>query len=145
MLIVDGYNVIWAWDSLREVAEFSLEKARDALMDLLSSYVAFTKTELTLVFDAYLVKEGVGSDFLHDGYRVVYTKQDQTADAYIERLMHELGPNYQIRLVSGDRLLQLSAVHAGILRMTAKEFEDEVTSVGNEITEFIRNLAATQP
>ena len=110
-------------------------------MDLLSNYVAFTKTELTLVFDAYRVKDGVGSDFVHDGYRVVYTREDQTADAYIEQMMHELGPNYSIRMVSGDRLLQFSAVHSGILRVTAKEFEEEVRSVGNEITEFIRKLS----
>lgn len=141
MVIVDGYNVIWAWDSLRELAEFRLEKAREALMDLLSNYVAFTKTELTLVFDAYRVKDGVGSDFVHDGYRVVYTREDQTADAYIEQMMHELGPNYSIRMVSGDRLLQFSAVHSGILRVTAKEFEEEVRTVGNEITEFIRKLS----
>ena len=85
LTIVDGYNVIWAWSSLREIAEFSLEKARETLMDILSNYVAFTKTDLTLVFDAYLVRDGVGSEFMHDGYRVVYTKADQTADAYIEK------------------------------------------------------------
>lgn len=141
MLIVDGYNVIYAWDSLKEIADFSLEKARESLMDLLSNYVAFTKTELTLVFDAYLVKDGVGSDFLHDGYRVVFTKQDQTADTFIEQMMHELGPNYRIRVVTGDRLLQFSAVHSGILRMTTKEFESEIISVGNEIAEFVRKLA----
>ena len=141
MVIVDGYNVIYAWDSLREIAAFSLEKARESLMDLLSNYVAFTKTDLTLVFDAYLVKDGVGSDFMHDGYRVVFTKQDQTADTFIEQMMHELGPNYHIQTVTDDRLLQFSAVHSGILRMTAKEFENEMISVGNEITEFVRKLA----
>ena len=144
MVIVDGYNVIYAWDDLREIADFSLEKARDALMDILSNYVAFTKTDLTLVFDAYLVKDGTGSDFMHDGYRVVYTKEDQTADTFIEQMMHELGPDYSIRVVTGDRLLQFSAVHAGVLRMTAKEFLDEVTAVGNEITEFVRKLAEKQ-
>lgn len=144
MLILDGYNVIFAWDRLKEIAEFSLEQARKALMDILSNYVAYTKTELVLVFDAYLVKDGIGSDFLHDGYRVVFTKQDQTADTFIESLMHELGPNYNIKLVTGDRLLQLSAVHSGILRMTAAEFEEEVTAVGNEITSFIRKLAESR-
>jgi predicted RNA-binding protein with PIN domain len=144
MVIVDGYNVIYAWDSLKEIAEFSLEKARESLMDLLSNYVAFTKTELTLVFDAYLVKDGTGTDFTHDGYRIVYTKQDQTADAYIEKMMHELGPNYNIQLVTGDKLLQFSAVHSGILRMTAKEFEAEVNAVGREINDFIQKLAQDQ-
>ena len=144
MVIVDGYNVIYAWNSLREVAEFSLEKARETLMDILSNYVAFTKTELTLVFDAYLVPDGAGSEITHDGYRVVYTKENQTADAYIERMMHELGPNYNIRMVSGDKLLQFSAVHSGILRVTAAEFEAEVTAVGEEIAEFIKKLSQKQ-
>jgi len=144
MVIVDGYNVIYAWDSLKEVAEFSLEKARETLMDLLSNYVAFTKTELTLVFDAYLVKDGTGTDVTHDGYRIVYTRQDQTADAYIEKMMHELGPNYNIQLVTGDKLLQFSAVHSGILRMTAKEFEAEVNAVGREINDFIQKLTQDQ-
>ncbi len=144
MVIVDGYNVIWAWDSLREVAEFSLEKARETLMDILSNYVAFTKTELTLVFDAYLVPDGAGSEILHDGYRIVYTKENQTADAYIERMMHELGPNYNVRMVSGDKLLQFSAVHSGILRVTAAEFEAEIISVGEEIADFIKKLSQAQ-
>ena len=141
LVIVDGYNVIYAWETLRELADYSLQKARETLMDILSNYVAYTKTELVLVFDAYLVKDGQGSDFMHDGYRVVYTEEDQTADTFIEIMMHELGPNYNIRVVTGDRLVQFSAVHSGLLRVTAKEFEDEVTRVGNEITEFVRKLA----
>ena len=144
LTIVDGYNLIYAWEGLSEVAAFSLEKARETLMDILSSYVAFTKTELTLVFDAYLVKDGFGSDFTHDGYRVVYTREDQTADAFIEKMMHDLGPDYTVRVVTGDRLLQFSAVHSGVSRMTAKEFEAEVTAVGHEITEFIKKLSAYQ-
>ncbi len=144
LIIVDGYNVIYSWDPLKELADFNLQKAREALMDILSSYVAYTKTELTLVFDAYLVKDGMGSDFIHDGYRVVYTKEDETADTFIEKMMHELGPNYNIRMVTGDRLLQFSAVRSGILRMTAKEFEEEVTAVGNAITDFVKKLAETQ-
>ena len=141
MVLVDGYNVIFAWEMLRELADFSLEKARDTLMDILSNYVAYTKTEVTLVFDAYLVKDGVGSDFMKDGYRVVYTKQDQTADAFIEEMMYKLGPNYDVKVVTGDRLLQFSAVHSGILRMTAEEFMDEITKVNNEIASFVRRLA----
>ncbi len=144
LTIVDGYNLIHSVDSLKSTADFSLEKAREMLMDLLSSYVAFTKTDLILVFDAYLVKDGEGSEMIHDGYRVVYTKQDQTADAYIEKLMHELGPDYSVRVVTGDRLLQFSAVHEGISRMTVKEFESELVAVGNEITEFIKKLSLMQ-
>ena len=144
MVIIDGYNLIYSWEGLKETANFSLEKAREELTDLLSSYVAYTKTELVLVFDAYLVKDGEGSEFMRDGIRVVFTKEDQTADAYIERMMHELGPDYSIRVVTGDKLLQFSAVHSGVSRMTAKEFEDEVTKVGNEITEFIKKFSESQ-
>ncbi|MBE6607664.1 MAG: GTP-binding protein [Ruminococcaceae bacterium] len=144
MVIIDGYNVIYSWENLKELAEFSLEKAREVLMDILSNYVAFTKTEVTLVFDAYLVEDGRGSDFMHDGYRVVFTKQNQTADTFIEMMMSNLGPNYNIRVVTGDRLLQYSAVGSGILRMTTKEFEEEVTKVGNDITDFLRKLEETQ-
>ncbi|MBE6708712.1 MAG: GTP-binding protein [Ruminococcaceae bacterium] len=141
MVIIDGYNLIYSDDELKKTAEYSLEKARDDLMDVLSSYVAYTKTELILVFDAYLVEDGKGTEFMHDGYKVVFTKADETADTYIERIMHELGPDYSIRMVTGDRLLQFSAVHSGISRMTAKEFLEELTRIGNEITEFVRKLS----
>jgi len=141
MVIIDGYNLIYSDEALKSTAERSLEKARDDLMNLLSSYVAYTKTELVLVFDAYLVEDGRGTEFMHDGYKVVFTKEDETADTYIERIMHELGPDYSIRMVTGDRLLQYSAVHSGISRMTAGEFLEELTRVGNEITEFVRRLS----
>jgi predicted RNA-binding protein with PIN domain len=144
MVIVDGYNLIYGWDMLKEISDYSLEKARETLMDILSDYVAYTKEKLVLIFDAYLVNEGTGSDFTHDGYRVVFTKENQTADAYIEKMMHDLGPNYKIRVVTGDRLVQFSAVHAGVSRMTVKEFCEELIAVGNEITDFVRRLAEKQ-
>jgi predicted RNA-binding protein with PIN domain len=103
-----------------------------------------TKEKLVLVFDAYLVKDGEGSEFMHDGYKIVYTKADQTADAYIEKMMHELGPDYSIRMVTDDKLLQFSAVHSGVTRMTAKEFFEELTRIGNEITEFVRKLSESK-
>jgi len=141
MVIVDGYNVIFSWESLKSAAEKNLEDARDLLIDTLANYTAFTKREVTLVFDAYRVKPGRGSDASECGLRVIYTKQDETADTFIEKIMHELGPNYNIRLVTGDRLLQISALHSGIVRTTAKEFEAEVARVGKEIMEFAAKLA----
>ena len=141
LVIIDGYNVIFSWDSLKKVAAVNLEEARQRLVDILENYTAYTKTELVLVFDAYRVKDGKGSDFTKEGMRVVFTKQDQTADTFIEILMNEMGPNYNIRVVTADRLLQNSAVLSGILRMTPKEFEAEITAVGNEITEFVRKLS----
>ena len=144
MVIVDGYNLIYADEDLKSTSLFSIEKAREELMDLLSNYVAYTKTELVLVFDAYLVKKGEGSEFMHDGFKVVYTKANQTADAYIEKMMHELGPDYSIRMVTDDKLLQFSAVHSGISRVTSKEFLEELTRIGNEITDFVRKLAESK-
>lgn len=145
MVIIDGYNLIYAWDALSELAAHSLEKARDTLMDTLSDYVAFTKTEVLLVFDAYLVPDGKGSDFTKDGFRVVFTKQHQTADAYIEKVIHDLGPDYSIRVVTGDQLLQISAVTFGVSRMTTAEFQTEVSAVGREIREFIQKLTYRNP
>ena len=75
---------------------------------------------------------------------MVYTKANQTADAYIEKLMHELGPDYSIRMITDDKLLQFSAVHSGICRMTSKEFMEELTRIGNEITDFVRKLSESQ-
>ena len=144
MVIIDGYNLIHADESLKNTSLFSLEKAREELMDLLSNYVSYTKTELVLVFDAYLVKDGEGSELMHDGYKVVFTRADQTADAYIEKIMHELGPDYSIRMVTDDKLLQFSAVHSGISRMTSKEFLDELTRIGNEINDFVRKLSESK-
>ena len=144
MLIIDGYNLIHADEHLKSTSSFSLEKAREELMDMLSNYVSYTKAELLLVFDAYLVKDGAGSGLMRDGYKVVFTKADQTADAYIEKQMYELGPDYSIRLVTDDRLLQFSAVHSGISRMTSKEFLEELTRIGNEITEFIKKLSESK-
>ncbi len=144
LTIIDGYNLIHSWDSLKPIAAHSLEKARETLLDMISNYAAYTKNDVTVVFDAYLVKDGTGSDFTRDGYRVVYTKEDETADAYIEKMMSKLGPDYSVRVVTGDRLVQNSAVVSGILRMTAKEFEDEMRAVGNEINDFVRKLAESQ-
>ena len=141
MVIIDGYNLIHSWEALKTIAAHNLEKARETLMDILASYVAYTGEDVTLVFDAYLVKDGFGSDFMHDGYRIVYTREDQTADTFIEKMMHDLGPDYTVMVVTGDKLLQFSAVHSGISRRTAKEFEEEVTAVGNEITKFLQRLA----
>ena len=140
MLVVDGYNVIFAWDNLRAYSAHSLERAREALMDTLSSYSAYTKTEIVLVFDAHHVKDGAGSEFTRDGYRVVFTKKEQTADAFIEKLVRELGPDYNIRVVTGDSLIQISALGAGVLRTSPREFEQEVAEVGKRISEYAIRL-----
>ncbi len=141
-LIIDGYNVIFAWDFLKSMAEASLEGARETLMGILDNYVAYTKADVTLVFDAYNVERNDGHTETRNGYRVIYTAEDETADAYIERLMHELEAKHNLRVVTSDRLIQLSAVHAGVLRLSAREFHEEILRVSAEITAFIRKLEA---
>lgn len=139
-IIIDGYNYIHSEEELSKIAAFDLEKARTTLMDMLSNYVAYTKRDVTLVFDAYLVADNKGEEFRYNGFNVVYTKTDVTADAYIEKLMSRLGPDFDICLVTGDRLLQFSAVHSGILRMTVKEFEEDMIKISNEINDIISKL-----
>jgi len=140
VMIVDGYNVIFAWEPLKALAAESLEGARETLMDILDNYVSYTQTDLTLVFDAYNVADSTAREYERNGYRVVYTAQNETGDAYIERMMHQLGPDYAVRVVTSDRLIQISAVHSGISRTSAREFEEEIRRINLEITAFIRRL-----
>lgn len=144
LLIIDGYNLIFQWDYLAAIAEDSLEHAREVLMDLLGNYSAFTDTELILVFDAYRVKDAPTRETVHDGVRVVYTAENETGDAYIEKLIYELGASFSVRVVTSDRLIQFSAVNVGVMRMSAREFAEEIQRVNAEITAFIGKLAKNQ-
>ncbi len=139
-VIIDGYNLIFQWEYLSGLAKDNLETARQTLIDLIANYAAFTRTKVTLVFDAYMVTPNLGKTETHDGFTVVYTAKNQTADAYIERLVHELGPDYRIRVVTSDELVQVSALHAGTSRMSSREFTGELVRTGQEITGFIRKL-----
>ncbi len=125
-LIVDGYNVIFSWDELRELAETDLDGAREKLIELLHSYTVFTGCRTVLVFDAYRVPGGQGERLERDNLLVLYTKERETGDAYIERLVHEIGKNEKVQVVTSDALIQLSAVRSGVLRLSAREFAGEV-------------------
>ena len=137
VLIVDGYNVIFAWDSLKALAETDLDGARIHLMDLLSNYAGYTGCELILVFDAYRVKDGRGERSDYHNIHVVYTKENETGDQYIERLTHEIGKNDAVRVVTSDSLIQLSALRSGVLRMSAREFHEELDRVSRAISDVI--------
>ena len=121
-LIVDGYNVVFAWEELRELARTDLEGARARLGDLLHSYAAFTGIQTVLVFDAYRVPGGEGSRQTQGQLHTVFTKERETADAYIERLVHEIGKNEGVLVVTSDGLIQLSALRTGVRRISAREF-----------------------
>ncbi len=144
-LLIDGYNVIFAWDFLAEVAEEDIARAREMLIDLLCNYAAYTKTKISVVFDAYRVPMNRGHEETVNGISVLYTAQGETADAYIEKHMYHVGPDLSLRVVTSDRLIQFSAVHSGILRLSAREFWDEIQRIDLEITAQIRKIAAEAP
>ena len=137
-LIVDGYNVIFAWDSLKALAEKSIDAARARLIDIMASYRGFTKSEVVLVFDAYRVPGGQGAKYNDAKIHIVYTKEGETADMYIERLVGEIGKNESVRVVTSDALIRLSALRTGVLRTSSREFEAEVDWVLEQIAEIIR-------
>lgn len=139
-LIVDGYNMIFSWDILKELARDSLDTARQRLMDILSNYCGYKSCRLVLVFDGYKVKGNAGSTFDYHHIQVVYTKQDETGDMFIERLLQDIGKNYAVRVATSDSLIQLSALRAGVLRLSAKELWLEVEQVGRQIDQAIQEL-----
>ncbi len=139
ILVVDGFNVIFAWPELAAIAETDLEQARERLMEILANYAAFTRTETVLVFDAYKVKGGRGERLDYHGIRVVYTKENETGDAWIERFCHDVGKNQQVRVVSSDNLIQVSALRSGVLRQSAREFGEEIDRIYGDIEQFLRS------
>lgn len=120
--IIDGYNLIFAWDELKELSGLSLEIAAEALIDILKDYSSFRACELSVVFDAYKVKGGVGSKQNEAGVNIVYTKEGESADFFIEKLAREIGKNFNVNIVSSDGMIQLAALRAGIMRMSSREF-----------------------
>ena len=137
-LLVDGYNVIFAWDDLRRIAESNLDAARRRLMDILCNYAGYKRCVPILVFDAYKVRGGVREvEKFHNLY-VVYTKEAETADMYIERATHELAKERRTRVVSSDGAEQVIVLGHGALRVSARAFAEEVAAVEKEIREFLQ-------
>jgi predicted RNA-binding protein with PIN domain len=132
-LIADGYNLIFAWEDLAQTAKTDLEAARRQLCDRLSSYAAYKKIRLVVVFDGYKVKGNPGEKGSHAGIHVVYTKENQTADAYMESLVAEIGPNYNVRVATSDALVQLSSIRSGVLRVSARELLSEIETAEQDM------------
>lgn len=128
-LLVDGYNVIFAWDDLKALAAVNIDSARDKLIDIMSNYQGYVGCELILVFDAYKVKQNPGSITKHGNIHVVYTKEAETADMYIEKTTHELGRKYKVTVASSDGLEQLIIMGQGALRMSSRGLREEVERV----------------
>ena len=135
-VIVDGYNFIFGTPEYKELAAASLSLARERLSDTLRSYRALRGCELVLVFDGYRVAGNTGERETQ-GIRTVYTKENETADMYIEKLADDIGKNYSVKVVTNDSLIRLSALRSGVLRMSVKEFSDELDGVMKKIMEYI--------
>ena len=143
MYLIDGYNVIFASEELSEIAERDLEQARKNLCDILLNYKAFTGKEIVVVFDAYNVSGAVERKIDYNGLNVVFTKENELADTYIERFIYTIGKDYSVRVVTSDGLIQLQALRTGILRMSSREFWQEIVSVDEEIEKVLLNLKKT--
>ena len=136
-LLVDGYNIIFAWEELKAVAPGSLDAARKALCDLLCNYQGYRKCEVIAVFDAYKVRGGRGSVEKYHNIHVVYTKEAETADAYIERATYELGRHNRVRVATSDGPEQLIILGHGALRLSASGFREEVEQVRGQIADLL--------
>lgn len=137
-LLVDGYNIIFAWDELSEIAQTDINTARQELINLLSNYQGYRKCELILVFDAYKVKGNPGSVEKHNNINVIYTKEAETADLYIEKVAHTLAKDHRVRVATSDGLEQLIILSHGALRVSAPEFKAQVEEVMQSIRDIIK-------
>lgn len=132
-LLVDGYNIIFAWEELRELSKISIDAAREALIDILSNYQGFRKCEVIAVFDAYKVKGGKEHTERHGNITVVFTAEAETADTYIERTTYEMKKKYRVRVATSDRLEQMIILGNDAFRVSASEFQEEVSAINDEI------------
>lgn len=137
-LIVDGYNIVHAWEELSGLIEDNIDGARMKLLDILSNYQGFVKCELIVVFDAYKVKGNLGEMFDYHNIHVVYTKEAETADAYIEKLTHKISKDYQVTVATSDGLIQLITRGQNCQIMSARELKEEVERVDNAIREYLQ-------
>ena len=143
-LIVDGYNIIFAWDDLAQLAKEDLEAARKQLCDILSNYAGFRKCYVVLVFDGWKTKGNPGQKSQYHNIQVVYTKEGETGDAYIESLVAQIGKNYAVRVASSDSLVQLSSFRTGVLRMSSRELLEEINRTKQEMTQFLNQKPRTK-
>ena len=138
-LIVDGYNLIFAWDELKNLARERLDLARGRLMDMLSNYAGFTQTELVLVFDGFRTPGNPGSRQDYHNIHVVFTREGETGDAYIEMIANQIGKNEDVRVVTSDNLIRLSALRSGVLRCGSREFIQELEGTLEQMSKLLQS------
>ena len=137
-MIVDGYNIVHAWDELKELLPDNLDGARTRLMDILCDYQAMVKCELILVFDAYRVKGNIGEMFDYHNIHIVYTKEAETADAYIEKLTHKIAKDYPVTVATSDGLIQLITRGQNCVVMSARELKEEIARVKDSLQDYLQ-------
>lgn len=136
-LLVDGYNIIFAWDDLKKLAQQNLEAARESLIHTLCNYQGYHKCHVIIVFDAYKVKGGTQNMERHHNVDVVYTKEAETADTYIEKASYQLGKKYRVRVATSDYTVQLIILGNHATRISARAFKKEVDQVNEEIEHLL--------
>ena len=136
-LLVDGYNIIFAWDELKKIAAENLDAARKQLCELLCNYQGYRKCRVILVFDAYKVKGGLGSVEKNHNITIVYTREAETADAYIERATYEIGRQHRVRVATSDGPEQVIILGHGALRLSASAFHEEMAEVQKQIGDTV--------
>ena len=140
-LLVDGYNIIFAWDDLAAIAKEDMDLARSKLVNLMCNYRGLHRCEVILVFDAYRIKGNTGSVETVNNISVVYTKEAETADSYIERTTHELSKNYRVQVATSDRMEQLIIIGNGAMRISADAFRKEVDRTEAAMRELMAEKA----
>ena len=137
-VIIDGYNLIFAWEELKDLARERLDLARGRLMDMLSNYAGFTQIELVLVFDGFRTPGNPGSRQDYHNIHVAFTKDGETGDAYIEKIANQIGKNEDVRVVTSDNLIRLSALRSGVLRCSSGEFIRELEGTLEQMAELLK-------
>jgi len=137
-LLVDGYNIIFAWPELKELAAVNLDGARTKLQDILCNYQGYKKCQVILVFDGYKVKGNPGEVIQYHNIHVIFTKEAETADQYIEKVTQQIGRRYQVAVATSDKLEQVIILGKGALRLSARDLFKEIKETNDEIS--VRHL-----
>jgi len=142
--LVDGYNVIFAWDELKELSNINIDSAREALIELLKNYGGINNIKITVVFDGYRAAGNPGSRYMDGNVEVVFTKEGETADNYIEKTVFSKKKGFDITVVSSDRTVQMTVMGDGALRISSREFYDEITRAAEAIRNKLNNSDNTK-
>lgn len=139
-LLIDGYNIIFSWENLKKIAMTSLEDARDKLIEIISNYQGYNGMNTIIVFDAHLVKGNTGSTIDCGNITVIYTREAQTADNYIERTTRILNKQHRVKVATSDRIEQIIITGKGAMRISAKELEEDIKTANKNIETKITQI-----